>query len=526
MNGSSLISRWRPRVGSPAKQRPLAPSTGPQNVPGKIGHQGLGKGIAKNPGKAAEKRDSSIDWTGWRSFLLAMLALAIALVLALYSSSAAQSGEVWLAASSALAALALAAWVALTLVPVLARRTSLDWFQRTEYRLTREGGVYIAGVFIVALAALNTGNNLLFMVLACLLAGILVSGVISQIVLRDVELRLQLPAHIFAGRPVLALAELVNHKQVLPSFSLRLVGAAAKSLRGKFPKRKTGRGPNSGANLSDEILPAPVYFPYLPRRQSVQQSVELIFPRRGVYRQDSLGLQTGFPFGFLEKTRHVDSPLQALVYPSVDPAEDFHEVLPRMTGELESFLRGRGNDLYSIRDYQTTDTARHVDWKASAKAGVLQVREFAREDERQVLLVFDPVFSQAWPEAISSSAGAQHPANTVEAVAALTAAFDRGVALCASLAWHFYELDSVLMFRTVGLETPRAPAGENIYDILAHLAVAEPASGAAGYSLLEDLADSPEVFKIILTGRPRGSIPANLWNSSYILFLNSPAANQ
>ena len=148
-----------------------------------------------------------------------------------------------------------------------------------------------------------------------------------------------------------------------------------------------------------------------------------MFPRRGVYRQDSLGLQTGFPFGFLEKTRRVDSPLQVLVYPSVDPAEDFHEVLPRMTGELESFLRGRGNDLYSIRDYQTTDTARHVDWKASAKAGVLQVREFAREDERQVLLVFDPVFSQAWPEAISSGAGAQPAANAAEAAAALASGF-------------------------------------------------------------------------------------------------------
>ena len=456
-----------------------------------------------------------------------MLALAIALVLALYSSSAAQSGLVWLAGSSALSALALAAWVALTLVPVLARRTSLHWFQRTEYRLTREGGIYIAAVFIVALAALNTGNNLLFMVLACLLAGILISGVISQIVLRDVELRLQLPRTHLRRPPVLALAELVNHKPLLPSFSLRLVGAAAKSLRGKFPKRKTGRGPSSGANLSDEILPAPVYFPYLPRRQSVQQSVELMFPRRGVYRQDSLGLQTGFPFGFLEKTRHVDSPLQVLVYPSVDPAEDFHEVLPRMTGEFESFLRGRGNDLYSIRDYQTTDTSRHVDWKASAKAAVLQVRECAREDERQVLLVLDPVFSQASPEALSSGAGAQHAANTACRPAAdLAAAFDRGVALCASLAWHFYERDSVLMFRTPGLETPMAPAGENIYDILTYLATAESFSGATGHSLLEDLADSPEVFKIILTGRPRGSIPANLWNSSYILFLNSPAADQ
>ena len=59
----------------------------------------------------------------------------------------------------------------------------------------------------MALAALNTGNNLLFMILACLLAGILVSGVISQIVLSGVELRLELPEHIFAGQPVMALAE-------------------------------------------------------------------------------------------------------------------------------------------------------------------------------------------------------------------------------------------------------------------------------------------------------------------------------
>jgi len=68
-----------------------------------------------------------------------------------------------------------------------------------DYRLTREGVVYLAGIFIVALAAVNTGNNLLFITLACLLAGILISGIISHVVLSGVELRLDLPEHIFAG---------------------------------------------------------------------------------------------------------------------------------------------------------------------------------------------------------------------------------------------------------------------------------------------------------------------------------------
>ena len=458
-----------------------------------------------------------IDWIGWRSFVLAMLALAIALILALYSSSAAETGRIWLAGISALAALAIAGWVALTIVPVLARRTSLHWFPQIDYRLTREGIVYIGGIFIVALAAINTGNNLLFMVLACLLAGILISGVMSQTVLRGVELRLDLPEHIFAGRPVIALAELINRKRGLPSFSLRLVGNTRHSSRTSMPQ--TG-----GAAAANNILSTPVYFPYLRRGQVVQQSVELLFSRRGVYRQESLGLQTRFPFGFLEKTRRTDSCLQAVVYPSVEPTEDFYEILPSMSGELESFLRGRGNDLYAIRDYQRTDTARHVDWKASAKAGALQVREFAREDDRQVLLVLDPALPPAARIVPASLMSQSTPAASPEsASAAAIAGFDRGIALCASLAWYFYELDSVLMFRTAGFETPMAAAGENIYDILRYLATAQPISGG-GRSLLDDLADSPQIFKIILTSQPQGSIPASLWNSSYILFLNAPAA--
>ncbi len=119
-----------------------------------------------------------LDRPSWRSFFLAMAALSVALVLALYSGVAAETGRTWMAATAALGALGLAGWVAVTIVPALARRTPLRWFAyQIDYKLTREGMVYVAGVFIVALAALNTGNNLLFLILVSLLAGIIVSGV-------------------------------------------------------------------------------------------------------------------------------------------------------------------------------------------------------------------------------------------------------------------------------------------------------------------------------------------------------------
>jgi uncharacterized protein (DUF58 family) len=452
------------------------------------------------------------DRSAWRSFALAIVSLAAALLLALYSSAVAESGQMWLAASSAFLSLVVAGWVAVTIVPVLARRTQLRWLAvRIDYHFTREGVVCLCAILVVALAALNTGNNLLFIILASLLAAIVVSGVVSQAVLSGVAARLELPEHIFAGRPVMALAELVNQKQTLPSFSLRLVSLQ----RRKRDKKDGGAG---------AILPRPVYFAHLPRRHTSRQNVELCFPHRGIYRQDALGLQTKFPFGFLEKTRAIDSGAQALVYPSVEPTNEFHEILPLVSGELESFLRGRGHDLYSIRDYQNTDSARHVDWKASAKTGRLQVREFAREDERRVLLVLDPSPSVPAPAApgamkspgitITRSPAAPQRAEVGDAD------FERGITLCASLAWHFHEIDSALAFRTAGFETPMAPAGEIIYDILGHLATLAP-QPATDRSFLHQLADSPQIFKIILTGQPRGSIPASLWSSSYILFLDA-----
>ncbi len=448
------------------------------------------------------------DPQSWQTFFLAIGALGAALALALYSSATAETGRTQVAAVSAIAALIIAAWVAVTLVPALARRTPLRWLSvRIDYRFTREGVVCVAGILVVALAALNTGNNLLFMILASLLAGILISGAVSQAMLSGIEVRLELPEHIFAGQPVVALVELINHKETLPSFSLRLVSETRKSKRlvaGSGRARGVSTNDSRRAETAARILERPVYFPHLPRKQMAQQNVALLFARRGIYRQDVLGLQTRFPFGFLEKTRAVESHIQAVVYPSVEATNEFYEILPLVNGELESFVRGRGHDLYSIRDYQSTDSARHVDWKASAKSGTLQVREFAREDERRVLLAFDPFVSASAPASASS-----------------TAAFERGVTLCASLAWHFYQIDSVLAFRTAGIETPMAPAGEIIYDILGHLATTAPRQAQPGPSFLEELATgSPDTFKIILTSQPRGSMPASLWNSSYILFLD------
>lgn len=424
------------------------------------------------------------DRSAVRAFFLAIAALAIALLLALYSGAAGEMGRLALATASGLGALLVAAWVSVTLVPVLARRTALRWIgYKMEYRISREGWIYILGIFLVALAALNTGNNLLFLILACLIAIILMSGILSSITLSGIEMRLELPEHIFAAQPVRALVELQNEKLTLPSFSLRVEAVRRKDSPGAV------------------MLETPVYFPYVPKHDRIQQHVPVTFPRRGVYSQDAFRIVTRFPFGFLQKARRIDLKSEALVYPSVEPTRDFLEILPGMQGALESLAKGRGQDLYALRDYQPRDSSRHVHWKASARLGSLMVREFTREEDCRVLLVLDPHMPEGL---VAEEAGVR---------------FERAVNLCAALAWHFYERNAVLQFRSAGFETLLAEADKIIFDALRYLASAKPFPPDPQRTLLTDSAGAPEIFKVIVTSESHGSIPSNVWNRSWVIFL-------
>jgi uncharacterized protein (DUF58 family) len=428
------------------------------------------------------------DRPGVRAFFLSITALGVALVLAVYSGAAAELGNVGVASSSALFALAIAAWVAVTLVPTLAKRTPLRWIgHKVEYKISHAGWLYFGATLLVALAALNTGNNLLFLILACLVSVILMSGILSSISIAGIELKVELPEHIFAGQTVRAGVELINQKLTLPSFALRVEAI--------IPKNAS----------TAALLETPAFFPYLARQDRVRQSVAVTFLRRGLHVQDSFRIVTRFPFGFLQKARRIALKSEALVYPSVESNLELSELFPGIEGSIESFSKGRGQDLHTLREYLPTDSASHVHWKASARAGSLMVREFAREDDCRVLLILDPYPGDA----------------SLKDTTNLDERFERAVNLCAGIAWHFYERNAYLQFRSAGIETILAPAEEMIFAILRHLALAQPQPREAQDALLHDLAASPELFKIIVTSRPRGTIPAELWHSSYVIFLES-----
>jgi len=466
----------------------------------------------------------------WVKFLLAMVGLALAFVSALFSTVSRDAGNLWATVILASASLVLATLVGLVTVPYLARRVAVERLRESfDYEVTRAGMVYVLVTLVIGIAALNTGNNLLYIVVAAMLAAILVSGAVSAWVLRWLELDVRLPEHVFAGRAVLGRIVLHNPRRFLPSFSIRVVSVRKKRTNPikqwrweattfAFPFNRPRE--QQWLHLPDRrlrrvtVAPPPAgifqgmaYFPYLPPRAELSADLALNFERRGRYREDSFGLATRFPFAFLTKTRHVSLPREVLVYPRVGPTDELFEILPLVRGEWESFVRGRGSDLYRIREYMPEDTARHVDWKATAKSGSLKVREFAREDERKLCVVFD----NPEPGIISESV------------------YEKAVELTASLAWQFSTQDAEVSFIV-----PGQPRTRDLHEFLRWLAVIEPEAGNSGNRVLEKASaerdrlygmnlTAADDYNVVVTARPRGSLPTALWNSSYFVFIGDAA---
>jgi len=441
----------------------------------------------------------------WVRFLFAIVGLILAFAAALFSTVSREAGSVWGTIVMASVALLLATFVGLTTVPYLARRVVASRVREAmDYDVTRAGMIYILISVVIGIAAINTGNNLLYVIVASLLSAVLVSGIASAVVLRSLTLDVHLPERVFAERPMLARLLLQNTSTWLPSFSVRVVPAKRKKKdtwkweaytfgwpRNRDPKDQWLRLPDRRlrrVHVEEEkpILRESVYFPFLAPEQELRADLEISFPTRGRYSEKNFGLATRFPFSFLMKTRRVNLAREVIVYPVVESTEQFLEVLPMVTGEFEAFVSGRGYDLYRIREYQPDDSARHVDWKATARTGALKVREFSREDERKLRVVFD------------------NPAPGVLA----PPAYEKAVRLAASLGWHYHHEDVEVSFVAPGLEPT-----EDVFEFLRYLALVAPQEATPVFNRLRASDD----YNLIVTASAASEIPRALAPRSYVI---------
>jgi uncharacterized protein (DUF58 family) len=322
-------------------------------------------------------------------------------------------------------------------------------FSQGRQHVTKTGMAFTAGLLLVAFAAFLSANNLLFLILAAMFSTFLISGFVSKLGLAGLELDLILPEHISARRTLRAGIRLRNVKRWISSFSIHLAGAAESGF--------------------DSIL----YFPVIPGGSTLEESVTLYFPRRGEQTERNFRFSTRFPFGFAERRETVTLRHPIVIYPCLDPQPGFEELLDSVTGEIEARQRGRGHDFYRIRPYEAFENAHHVDWKATAHTGNLQVREFARDQDWRVVMYLD----------LDAAANADW--------------FERAVECCAFLSYRLAQRGVHLRFRTQDFDLA-VPREGDIYTVLKYLALANPAENKPAEG-----PDDEGSFQIVFSANPQ-----------------------
>jgi uncharacterized protein (DUF58 family) len=358
----------------------------------------------------------------WKNFLRSMGLLALAMLAALYSTSAARAQDMGAAVVAALASLAIAAWVGIRFVPRLARGVDWAWLPfLTQYKITRDGGIFVAALLVVTSAAINTSNNLLYMVLSALLAVLLLSGLLSAMNFKFLEMELLLPERAFAGETFPLSVRVRNHRRFFPAFSLQ------------------AEPPGEG-----------LYFPVIQAHGTAVHSGETVFARRGRYTIDKLKTASRFPFGFFVKARSYTVDAECICYPEILPHDRLDISVADILGTHQRFERGLGNELHTIREYVNSDSARHVHWKASAKTGSLKTREYATEDSRRIILAFDRFGSPRDGER-----------------------FEELVSQAASMAFYLIKSGAEVMLVSDEWESSAGSSESNLDEILRYLALVE-----------------------------------------------------
>ncbi len=231
---------------------------------------------------------------------------------------------------------------------------------------TRAGAFFTLGALAIGFAAINTGNNLLYLLLGAMLGVVAVSGWLSEQTIRALKVQRTVPTGTPTGTDVRIRYEVVNNKKRLASYAVELTEAGLEG------RAFVGRlGPAS-------------------RAATVSGNT---FSQRGVYRLGTLTIGTEFPFGLFRKERDVSLPGELVIWPRTDRAVQAHAAGAgrqiRREASVAGFAPGARGEYRGLREYRPGDDPRDIHWRSSARLNVPVVREYDQDASETVWIALD-----------------------------------------------------------------------------------------------------------------------------------------
>jgi len=243
-----------------------------------------------------------------------------------------------------------------------------NWRPPRKLRITREGKYFLGITFGVGIAAINTANNLLYLLLGLLLSLIVISSIMSESTLRGLQVTRRLPRRAQVGRSHQVEIEVHNSKRRVSSYAIEI-----EDVRFGQPADKRC--------FFLKISP-----------QSTQIAAYRRTPaRRGVTHHRGFRVATRFPFGFFEKSLEIDLAGTLLVYPAVDPMVLQAQGPSGTTSGERVHARGHGDEIMGLRPMRDGDDPRDIYWRRSTQPDQRLLRIRAQETNSDVSLAVDNI---------------------------------------------------------------------------------------------------------------------------------------
>ncbi len=231
-------------------------------------------------------------------------------------------------------------------------------------RLTKVGTTYVLATVVLAVAAVNTGNNALYIGVSFMLGCLLLSGMASKGGLKHLELEILGIDETWAGSPCEGRIRVRNRSHLWNVCDVI---------------------------LTSESLSHPVLVGLIPRRAELEVAASFTFPRRGLAHVSVIDAYTRYPFGFVLKKRRVRVSSEVIVYPRILDGDFGPDIFQPEPGEQGSSSRaGQGSELHSFREYARGDSLRHIHWKKSASFGRWIMKQTEADTARSMHVIVDP----------------------------------------------------------------------------------------------------------------------------------------
>ncbi len=249
-----------------------------------------------------------------------------------------------------------------------------NWRFPRKLRITREGRYFLGITFGVGVAAINTANNLLYLLLGLLLSLIVISSIMSESTLRGLRVTRRLPRRAQVGRAHQVEIEVHNDKGRVPSYAIEV-----EDIRLAQPADKRC--------FFLKISP-----------QSTQIAAYRRTPgKRGLSQHRGFRVATRYPFGLFEKSLEIDSGGELLVYPAVDPLTLPIDTAASRLGGERMHARGHGDEIMGLRPMRDGDDPRDIYWRRSTQADQRVLRIRAAEAHAEVTIFLNTLPDMAPP---------------------------------------------------------------------------------------------------------------------------------